>query len=154
MKTIKLIALLLALAVAGTASAQQKKGPGIKMGGKARFAKQCIPDLSDAQKDTIKAIHLDTKRQVLPLKNELDEQRAHMKTLSTAANVDIAQIDAQIDKMSATQAEIMKLKAREKQQVRSQLTDDQRIVFDTMKPQMKQPFKMKGGAPGPNGGRF
>jgi Spy/CpxP family protein refolding chaperone len=92
-----------------------------------------LPDLTEEQKESIKSIHLNAKKQMLPLKNQMGEKKARMKTLTTSEEVDMAKVDALIDEMSSIKAEMMKIRVRSKQEVRAQLTEEQRIIFDTMK---------------------
>lgn len=102
---------------------------------------EMIPNLTDEQREAIKAIKTNSKKQTLPIHNQLGEKRAKMKTLTTADSPDMAQVDALIDEMSGLQAELMKIKARQKQEIRSLLNDEQRLAFDTQKHGMKGKFK-------------
>ncbi|MCB0505335.1 MAG: Spy/CpxP family protein refolding chaperone [Cyclobacteriaceae bacterium] len=90
-----------------------------------------LPDLTDAQKDQMKDIHLKTMKQVQPLRNQLMEKRAHLKTLTTADKADIKAINGQIDDISKLEVSIEKIQAASHQEVRSLLTDEQRVVFDS-----------------------
>lgn len=90
-------------------------------------------NLTDAQKEQMKTIRTDTQKQMMPLKNQLQEKEARMKTLTTNENVDMAQVDALIDEMAALRAEMRKIKERKKQETRSILTEEQRVIFDSMK---------------------
>ncbi|MCB0494549.1 MAG: periplasmic heavy metal sensor [Cyclobacteriaceae bacterium] len=89
-----------------------------------------IPDLTDAQKEKIEDIQLNTMKQVQPMKNQLMEKKAHLRTLTTAEKVNMSAINSQIDEIAQLEASIQKLQAASHQGVRNLLTDEQRIVFD------------------------
>lgn len=85
------------------------------------------------QQETMKALRLETAKKVKPLKNELRELMAHKQTLITAENADLKAINKNIDKISGTKTEIAKIMASQHQQIRSLLTDEQLLRFDTRK---------------------
>lgn len=85
------------------------------------------------QQETMKTIRLETAKKVKPFKNELRELMAHQQTLITADNADLKSINKNIDKMSDTKTEIAKIMAAQHQQIRSLLTEEQLLRFDTMK---------------------
>lgn len=88
---------------------------------------------TEEQKVTMKEQHLLTAKKIKPLKNELRELLAHQKTLTTADQADLKSINKNIDKMSETKSEIAKIIAAQHQQVRSILSEEQLIKFDSMK---------------------
>ena len=85
------------------------------------------------QQETMKALRLETAKKVKPLKNELRELMAHQQTLTTAENADLKDINKNIDKISGAKTEIAKIMASQHQQIRSLLTDEQLLRFDTRK---------------------
>ena len=85
------------------------------------------------QQETMKALRLETVKKVKPFKNELRELMAHQQTLTTADNADLKAINKNIDKISGTKTEIAKIMAAQHQQIRSLLTEEQLVRFDTMK---------------------
>lgn len=90
-----------------------------------------IPGLTEDQISKIKDLHLQLARASQPIKNRLGELRAREKTLTTAENADIKAIEANIDEITKTENQLMKLKASNHQQIRAILTPDQRLAFDT-----------------------
>lgn len=90
-------------------------------------------DLTDQQKEQFKALRLDHQKAMLPMKNELNELNAKLKTLSTAENADMKAINSQIDKIGSLKTKMMKSKAAHKQEMRKILTEEQRIMFDSHK---------------------
>jgi len=136
-KTSRIVALLIMLmAVSFGGFAQQQKG---KMGEQKqlRMKHEMLPDLTDTQKEQMKSIHLKTMKAVQPMQNELREMQAHLTTLSAVQKVDMKAINKQIDEIADLKASIQKTRAGSKQEVRSLLTDDQRVMFDAHKGGMK-----------------
>jgi hypothetical protein len=85
------------------------------------------------QKETMTGMRLETAKKIKPLKNELRELMAHQQTLTTADKADLKTINKNIDKMSDAKTEIAKIMAAQHQQVRSLLSEEQLIKFDSMK---------------------
>lgn len=87
-------------------------------------------DLSDEQQaklEKMRTAHMET---MLPMQNKMQELQAKRNTLSTDKNADIKAINAVIDEIGALKTEMMKTREAHQQEVRSILTDDQRIKFD------------------------
>ena len=115
---------------------------------------QRIPDLTEDQKGKMEKLHLNMMKEALPVRNQLNENRAKYKTLSTGDNVDLKAINMLIDENAKLQADLKKKAAANHQEVRELLTDDQRIVFDS-RAGGRQGFRrgMKQGEPGQMGRR-
>lgn len=98
---------------------EQKKGPANGL------------DLTESQQNEMQTLRLKLQKEILPLRNSLGENKARMRTLTTADNADLKAINKLIDQNSDLQAQIAKLKAANHQEVRKILTDEQRIKFDS-----------------------
>jgi protein CpxP len=101
-----------------------------------RFAenKRMQPDFFTAeQKETMKNMRMETAKKIKPLKNELRELMAHQQTLTTADKADLKAINKNIEKMSDAKTEMAKIMAAQHQQVRSLLSEEQLMKFDSMK---------------------
>lgn len=96
-----------------------------------RMAK--LMDLSDQQKEEIKEIMLATRQQMLPLRNQMGEQMARLRTLRTSDEVDFEAINAVTEDLGDTRVEMMKKRLASEQEVRALLTEEQRIIFDSRK---------------------
>lgn len=96
-----------------------------------------IPDLTEDQQSKMKDIHLNMMKESLSIRNKLGENRAKLKTLQTAENPDMKAIDKLIDESSSLHADLQKKAAANHQQVRSLLTEDQRVIFDSHSGQMR-----------------
>jgi Spy/CpxP family protein refolding chaperone len=100
---------------------QQHKGP-------------MIPDLTEKQQDQMKDLRIEHLKQVKPLRDQIHEHEAHLHTLQTADKVNMAEINKAIEDIGTLRIEIMKLDAVHHQKVRSLLTEEQRLMFDTHQP--------------------
>jgi len=93
---------------------------------------------TEEQKEAVKKIRLETTKEVKPLKNKLRELQAHQQTLATADNADMKAIYKNIDKMSDVKAKMAKIMAKQQQDVRSLLTEEQRLKIDQRKGHMQR----------------
>jgi Spy/CpxP family protein refolding chaperone len=91
-------------------------------------------ELTDEQQAKAEELKLNMQKAALPLKNELGENRAKMRTLTTAENPDMKAINKLIDNNAELRADLEKLRAAKHQEFRKMLTDEQRVKFDS-KPQ-------------------
>lgn len=92
-----------------------------------------IPNLTTEQETKLKSLETDHLTKMLPLRNELNELQARQQTLQSEEKADMAKINANIDKISEVKATIAKERARFHQEIRLQLSDEQRLWFDTHK---------------------
>ena len=88
---------------------------------------------TEEQKETMKTMRLEMAKKVKSFKNELRELMAHQQTLATADKADLKAINKNIEKMSDAKTEIAKIMAAQHQQVRSLLSEEQLMKFDSMK---------------------
>lgn len=89
-----------------------------------------ITDLTDVQKQKIDGLCLAHKKEMTSIKNQINEKRAHLKTLQAADKADMTAINKTIDEISALNADLMKKGAANKQSIRDLLTEKQKITFD------------------------
>ncbi len=129
--TIRISAVIvIMLLITGLTSYAQQNQPN--RNGKGQHQRQmAIPNLSQEQKDKIGKIKLEQQKLMLPLKNQLMEKKAHLRTLETAEKADIVAINKTIDEIAVLQTTMQKQKAKSKQDIRALLTEEQRIAFDT-----------------------
>jgi Spy/CpxP family protein refolding chaperone len=147
---ITLLAAVMMLPILGL-QAQQRGQNG--QGNRQYSERSGIPDLTAEQKEQMQAYRLDVQKSSLPIKNELGENRAKMNTLITAVDPDMKAIDKLIDENAKLMASIMKIKAQNHQKVRSLLTEDQRVVFDTKSVNFARSGQRGNGRKGANGNR-
>lgn len=90
-----------------------------------------IPNLNAEQKTKIETLKIKHLKEVTPLRNELDEKKAHLKTLKSMEKVDRDAINKTIDEITALQGKIMKMKVNHRLDVAALLTDEQKVFFNS-----------------------
>lgn len=103
----------------------------------ARFERG-IPNLTAEQKTKIQSLRVKHQKEVTPIKNELAEKKARLRTLNSVEKPDINAINKTIDEMSVLQTKIMKSKASHRIEVASNLTDEQKVFFNSHQGKMKK----------------
>ena len=98
-----------------------------------------LPNLTEEQQKKIDELKVPHQKEMLMLRNQLQEKKAHLQTIRTADKVDMNAINTTIDEIGAIQVDKMKKREAHKQDVRKLLTDEQRVAFD-----MRQCKKGKG----------
>nr|WP_321410086.1 periplasmic heavy metal sensor [uncultured Carboxylicivirga sp.] len=88
-------------------------------------------DLTDAQKEFMDKSRLQMLEKEQGLKNKLNELDAQLKTKTTGKNIDLKQVDKLINEQSEVRLQMAQIKADHRMEVRSQLTDEQKIAFDS-----------------------
>ena len=110
--------------------------------------KKLIPDLTDDQITKIKQISLDHKKAVMETRNLMREKDAHLQTLQTKDNPNMAEINKTIDEIGALRTQLQKSSAQHRQDVRNLLTPAQKVAFDQIKPEQFGEGRHKGGRGG------
>lgn len=98
---------------------------------------QCIVDLTPEQETQITELRTKHLKEVTPLRNELGEKRARLRTLESAEKPDLNEINKIIDEMASLRATIQKKGAAHRAEVASLLTDDQKVAFKAQRPGRK-----------------
>ncbi len=89
-----------------------------------------IPDLTDSQIEKIKVLKTTHMKTVLPVKNEIGEKEAKLRTLMSAENVDMSKVNSLIDEISVKKAFMKKDGVKMAIEIRKILTEEQRVFFD------------------------
>ena len=108
------------------------------------------PPFTEQQRNQMKEMRIAHMKEVQPVQNELRELKARYKTLTTASNPVMAEINKNIDAQSAAMNKLMKSRASHQQDIRKILTDEQKL-FNDMKPDNARGERFQG-KPGPNRG--
>ena len=133
---IVLIATVLISTIALAQKPQSGREPGNRGETQLRFNRdmnqrgQRMPIFTEEQQEAIKNIRLETAKKLKPLQNKLNEMEAHQKTLSTADKADMNAIYKNIEEIGEVKTEITKVQAKEHQDVRNLLTEEQLLSFD------------------------
>ena len=101
-----------------------KQGAGLKCN---------IPDLTEEQQKKMDDLRLVHQKNMLQFKNQMDVKNAQLNLLTSADKADMNAINKSIDEIGALKIQMMKEKENHHQQVRSILTDKQRVTFDMQK---------------------
>ncbi len=89
--------------------------------------------LNDEQVKAFKEIHMIMYKEVKPLQNQLNETEAHQKTLLSADDPNLNAINDNIDKIGKFKTDIQKIRTKYLLEMKSKLTDEQRMKMDMMK---------------------
>lgn len=122
------------LAFVLTLSAQeQKKEIVIKREGmmKANPA-HLAPQFTPEQQKQMAEFRLSLQKEMIQIDNQLNEKKAQLKTLEQVEKPDMKRVYAKIDEITGLQNQKMKVMATHKNNVRSILTEEQRVKFDLM----------------------
>lgn len=90
-----------------------------------------IPDLTDEQKQKIETLRVAHLKMMNDFRNQKNELRAKKQTLMSSDKTDLTAINSVIDQMTGLQNKMMKEGAKHNQEVRSLLTDAQKVYFDS-----------------------
>ena len=94
-------------------------------------------DLSDEQLEQIQSIHLNGQKAMLPLRSEMQEKNARLRSLTLADNYDEAEVNAIITEISDLHASMLTMRISHRQQIRNLLTEEQQVKFDSFHLNMK-----------------
>lgn len=110
--------------------AMKKKGPH-------------IPDLSEEQKEQLKAVRVKLQRETLPLKNSLREKEARLQTLTTEGGSE-KEVNKVIDEIGAIRTKMMKVRTAHHMEMKKFLTEEQILFVDSHRNSKKNGHKVRG----------
>lgn len=99
-------------------------------------------NLTDEQRAKVEEIHLNGQKGMIPLRNNIQEKNAQLRTLRMSDDYDEAAVNALIEEIGELRTAMMAMRTGHQQQIREILTEEQRIKFDSMQ-QLRGP-KQKG----------
>ncbi|MEW5844890.1 MAG: Spy/CpxP family protein refolding chaperone [Bacteroidota bacterium] len=91
----------------------------------------CYLNLTPEQEQKINDLRVKHLKETTPLRNELREKQAHLRTLESADKPDMTAINKTIDEISTLKAKLMKARAAHRAEVSQLLTDEQRVIFNS-----------------------
>lgn len=106
----------------------ERQGQRERQGERGNFLEML--ELSEEQEAKIEDLRLSHLENMLTNRNELDEKKAKLNSLSTEKTVDMKAINSLIEEIGTLKTEMMKEKEAHHQEIRKILTDEQRIKFD------------------------
>lgn len=90
----------------------------------------CYLNLTPEQEQKINDLRVKHLKEITPLRNELSEKQAHLRTLESADKPDMAAINKTIDEITSIKAKLMKARVAHRAEVSQLLTDEQRVLFN------------------------
>jgi Spy/CpxP family protein refolding chaperone len=133
-KLVLLLAVVLLVGMSVSAYAMNKKG----MHGKGMHSEQMMAEkfealgLDEKQKETVKALHLKTKKEMIKKKADVDVAQIELKELLGKDTVDLQAVEAKVKQIEALKTDKMMTHIRTREEVKKILTPDQRKKFATM----------------------
>jgi len=103
----------------GISQAQQRK--------RAERKQKTMIQLTDAQKEELKASKVEFAKATLDTKNELNELKAYQRTLMSAENLDEKKVFENIDKMTVLEKQLMEERINMRLATSGLLDEDQRM---------------------------
>lgn len=89
-----------------------------------------IPKLTDDQKAKIQEFRVAHMKEVTPIQNMIKEKQARLNTLTSADKQDMNEVNKTIDEIAKLKADLMKKRVEHQNQIRSILTDEQKVYFN------------------------
>lgn len=145
------VGLMVVLAAAAAGARHAGPGPEGAPGSKSAF----MQDLSEEQRTAMREITLKYKKEMIPLRAEMETRNLELQEL-VRAEAGEAAIFAKLDEIGALRTEMTKKRMAMQLEIRAQLTDEQKEMFD-QKHMMMGHMGAGGGCGlggGPGGGRF
>jgi len=140
-KTAGLLLFAVFLSLSSVLSAQgYGRGYGRMNGAGNGYFCNNLPNLTEEQKTKLDAMRTEHWKSVQNDRNLIAEKAAHLRTLRTADNVDMKAINKTIDEMNVIRTQMQKSREKHIQDVRSILTDEQRVYFDNFQSRRGQGF--------------
>lgn len=90
-----------------------------------------IPNLTPDQQTKITNLKTSHMKEMQDFKNQLGEKEAHLNTLRTADKPDMAAINKTLDEIGVIKVNMSKKREQHIQDVRSLLTAEQKVYFDS-----------------------
>jgi len=90
-----------------------------------------ILNLTDEQREKILELSTSHQKEILSLKSQLNENWAKNQSLMVEDNPDMKVINANIDERTGIMNKIMKSNAEFRNKISEQLTDEQKLIFNT-----------------------
>ena len=90
-------------------------------------------ELTEEQQESFKKIMTETQEKILPLMSDLKIKKAELDKLLIADKPSQNSINKKIDEISELKNTMQKIRIASRLDIRKQLTDEQRVKFDSMK---------------------
>lgn len=142
--------MLIMFAIIATVSAQEPQKvtkpamkPAMERGYMQANHNDLAPKFTPEQKKQMADFKLAHDKQMIQFNNLLGEKKAQLKTLQQVEKPDMKKVNAKIDEITDLMNQKMKLNAELKNNVRSLLTEEQRLKMDMMMDHRQSPAGQK-----------
>lgn len=121
---------MLAVAMILSMSMYAQKGGGECKNNGTPQCENRIPDLSDEQKSSIDALRVKHRGEMTNYRADLNILKAELQKLEIANEPNSKSINSKIDEIYDLKSKMAKNKSKHRQEVRSLLSDEQKVFFD------------------------
>lgn len=123
--TLAVVGLMIILTAAYASARRQGPGPEGAPGSKGAF----MQDLSEEQRTAMREVTLKYKKEMIPLRAEMETMNLELQEL-VRAEAGEAAIFAKLDEIGALRTEMMKKRMAMQLEIRARLTDEQKEMMD------------------------
>lgn len=133
-KLVLLLSVVLLVGMSVSAYAVNKKG----MAGRGMHGEQMMAEkfealgLDEKQKETVKAIHLKTKKEMIRKKADIDVAQVELKEMLGQDTVDLQAAEAKVKQIESLKSDMKMTHIRTREEVKKVLTPDQKKKFASM----------------------
>lgn len=133
-KLVLLLAVVVLVGVSVSAYAMSKKGmPGRGMHSEhMMFEKMQALGLDDKQKETVKALHLKTKKEMIKKQADIEIAQVELKELLGKDPVDLQAAEAKVKQLEALKTDMKMTHIRTREEIKKVLTPEQKKKFATL----------------------
>ncbi len=142
-KTTLTLAIILLMATATDTFAQRGRGFD-RVGGLEQVCPN-IPNLTEEQQQQITELRTGHLKEMQSMRDKIDVNRVQWRALMRGDRADMDAINANIDERTELRNQMEKMQATHHQAIRSVLTEEQRVWFDSV----PRGFSRAGARPGP-----
>ncbi len=88
-------------------------------------------NLTEEQREQMKTFKIEFIKDISPLKNEIEVKNAQLHAASVGDNIDVKKVNKLIEEIGDLKTQIAKKHFAHKQEIRSILNDEQKVLFDS-----------------------
>ena len=128
--TILSLAAFVLLSVSASFAQQGRGMRGTMPGGDRQYFGQCVLDLTEEQQTKISQMRLEMQKQMTPLRSKVQTLRSEYKLMIIDEKISEADLKSKLDEISGLRKDMALKRVKHQRQVRSILTDEQKVKFD------------------------
>lgn len=128
--TILSLAAFVLLSVSASFAQQGRGMRGTMQGGDRQYFGQSVLDLTEEQQAKISKMRLEMQKEMTPLRSKVQTLRSEYKLMIIDEKISEADLKSKLDEISGLRKDMALKRAKHQRQVRSILTDEQKVKFD------------------------